>query len=222
MTSGAARCCRTSFDVFVDAYLSHGETYTDDAVSGAALWAAPDTDPLSGSRSTRSASRRSPASMRRGSSRSSRCSRHMRRTSLTTTCNSSAYARSVREPASEQPSWRPILQRCDRDGMPAYLEATSDRNRALYESHGFQARDDIPLPGGPASGACGATQSSRARARRPACRCRQAGTVGERDCWSPALAQARPRAGAIRRRLGVGRSVAVSMRPQGQPAKLWS
>jgi hypothetical protein len=35
------------FDVFVHAYLSHGETYTDDAVSGAALWAAPHTDPLS-------------------------------------------------------------------------------------------------------------------------------------------------------------------------------
>jgi GNAT superfamily N-acetyltransferase len=44
----------------------------------------------------------------------------------------------------------PILERCDRDGVPAYLEATSDRNRALYERHGFRAHGDIPLPDGPA------------------------------------------------------------------------
>lgn len=31
------------------------------------------------------------------------------------------------------------LARCDRDGLPAYLEATSPRNRRLYERHGFAA-----------------------------------------------------------------------------------
>lgn len=30
------------------------------------------------------------------------------------------------------------LERCDRDGMPAYLEATSPRNIRLYERHGFR------------------------------------------------------------------------------------
>jgi len=29
------------------------------------------------------------------------------------------------------------LERCDRDQVPAYLEATSLRNRSLYERHGF-------------------------------------------------------------------------------------
>src|SRR5262245_49634336 len=29
------------------------------------------------------------------------------------------------------------LDRCDRDGLPAYLEASSPRNKALYERHGF-------------------------------------------------------------------------------------
>jgi hypothetical protein len=33
------------FDVFVEAYLSHGETYTDAAAAGGALWATPGTDP---------------------------------------------------------------------------------------------------------------------------------------------------------------------------------
>ena len=30
------------------------------------------------------------------------------------------------------------LAPCDRDGLPAYLEATSPGNRALYERHGFR------------------------------------------------------------------------------------
>jgi hypothetical protein len=43
----------------------------------------------------------------------------------------------------------PVLERCDRDGAAVYLEATSDRNRALYERHGFRAHGDIRLPDGP-------------------------------------------------------------------------
>ena len=30
------------------------------------------------------------------------------------------------------------LQRCDRDGLPAYLEASSPRNKVLYARHGFE------------------------------------------------------------------------------------
>jgi GNAT superfamily N-acetyltransferase len=32
---------------------------------------------------------------------------------------------------------RHALATCDREGLPAYLEATSPRNRVLYERHGF-------------------------------------------------------------------------------------
>ena len=31
------------------------------------------------------------------------------------------------------------LDRCDREGVPAYLDATSEDNRRLYERHGFEA-----------------------------------------------------------------------------------
>ena len=43
----------------------------------------------------------------------------------------------------------PVLARCDADGVPAYLEATSERNRALYLRHGFVDRHEIELPDGP-------------------------------------------------------------------------
>ena len=38
---------------------------------------------------------------------------------------------------------RHALQTCDRDGLPAYLEATSPRNRNLYARHGFRTVEII-------------------------------------------------------------------------------
>ena len=43
----------------------------------------------------------------------------------------------------------PVLERCDREGVPAYLDATSERNKRLYERHGFQAEEPFAPPGGP-------------------------------------------------------------------------
>lgn len=39
-----------------------------------------------------------------------------------------------------------ILARCDRDGMPAYLESSSGGSKALYERHGFRTDEVMPLP----------------------------------------------------------------------------
>jgi ribosomal protein S18 acetylase RimI-like enzyme len=44
---------------------------------------------------------------------------------------------------------REVLDRADRAGEAAYLEATSALNRALYERHGFRCIADIALPDGP-------------------------------------------------------------------------
>jgi hypothetical protein len=41
------------------------------------------------------------------------------------------------------------LAACDRDGLPAYLEATSPRNRALYELHGFRVVEVIQAGSSP-------------------------------------------------------------------------
>jgi GNAT superfamily N-acetyltransferase len=37
---------------------------------------------------------------------------------------------------------RPVLQRCDAEGTPAYLEASTPRNRVLYERHGFEVLEE--------------------------------------------------------------------------------
>lgn len=40
---------------------------------------------------------------------------------------------------------KPVLDRCDAERMPAYLEASSPRNRALYERHGFAVTEEFRL-----------------------------------------------------------------------------
>jgi GNAT superfamily N-acetyltransferase len=44
---------------------------------------------------------------------------------------------------------RPILDRCDREGLPAYLEATCERNAALYERLGFERGQEFSVLGCP-------------------------------------------------------------------------
>ncbi len=45
---------------------------------------------------------------------------------------------------------RPVLDRCDADGLPAYLESSSERNRSFYERLGFQVLwEDRPTSDGP-------------------------------------------------------------------------
>jgi ribosomal protein S18 acetylase RimI-like enzyme len=44
---------------------------------------------------------------------------------------------------------RPVLDACDAQGLPAYLEATSERSAALYVRHGFEVTGEIALPHGP-------------------------------------------------------------------------
>jgi GNAT superfamily N-acetyltransferase len=44
---------------------------------------------------------------------------------------------------------RPTLERCDAEGLPAYLEASSERNAALYERLGFELKDELCFAGSP-------------------------------------------------------------------------
>jgi ribosomal protein S18 acetylase RimI-like enzyme len=41
---------------------------------------------------------------------------------------------------------RSMLERCDREGMPAYLESSSEGSKRLYIRHGFEVTRELPLP----------------------------------------------------------------------------
>ena len=42
---------------------------------------------------------------------------------------------------------RPVLDRCDTEGLPAYLETGTKENVAFYNHHGFIVRDEMDLLG---------------------------------------------------------------------------
>ena len=46
------------------------------------------------------------------------------------------------------PMLQPVLDRCDADGLPAYLESSNPRNISFYERHGFVTRPLFDLPVG--------------------------------------------------------------------------
>jgi GNAT superfamily N-acetyltransferase len=41
---------------------------------------------------------------------------------------------------------QPVLARCDREQIPAYLESSKRRNVVLYERHGFKVVEEVLLP----------------------------------------------------------------------------
>jgi ribosomal protein S18 acetylase RimI-like enzyme len=137
------------FDVFVEAYLTHGETYADEKVAGAALWAAPGIDPVGdeqvyAERLEEIAGIDAPRLFEVVELFEAQTPRephyHLQFLAVHPERQGTGIGGALMAPG---------LERCDRDGTPAYLEATSDRNRALYERHGFRAQGGIPLPDGP-------------------------------------------------------------------------
>ncbi len=44
---------------------------------------------------------------------------------------------------------QPVLELCDREGLPAYLESSKESNVDFYSRHGFRVTSEIRLPKGP-------------------------------------------------------------------------
>lgn len=58
------------------------------------------------------------------------------------------------EPASQGKGFgsaflRPVLERCDEEGLPAYLESSKESNIAFYARHHFEVTGEVAVPGGP-------------------------------------------------------------------------
>ena len=135
----------------LDACAPHGTVWTTHGAAGAALWQPPGTP----APSAREQLRLLPELARL-------CGRHLVRALRGTSEQDKHHPHDVDhwylffvgvEPAAQgggigSALMRPVLDRCDADGAPAYLDATTPRSRALYEREGFVVTGEYRLPGG--------------------------------------------------------------------------
>ncbi|MEQ8858895.1 MAG: N-acetyltransferase [Pseudomonadales bacterium] len=137
---------------FVDAFggpgLAHGATYLVDGGAGAALWLPPDVHPDDERMAAAMAS-------------------HMDERVLE---DMQGVFEQMSHYHPPQPHWylpligvdpacqgrglgaalmRHAVERCDADGVAAYLESSNPRNISLYERHGFEALGTIQVGGSP-------------------------------------------------------------------------
>jgi ribosomal protein S18 acetylase RimI-like enzyme len=146
-----AATLRAGFELFLrHVWLAHDRCFTTDGVAGAACWLPPGQWRLPKRRQIALL----PSLLRIGRERSLRFGRvfalverkHPRPPHWYLATLGVAPADQGRGLGSRL--MHPILARCDAEGMPAYLEASSPRNRALYERHGFEMTEELKLPGG--------------------------------------------------------------------------
>ncbi len=135
------------------ATLPHGEVYTTQDRAGAALWLPPGETSLS----TVEWLRRAPAYVATcGWRRSVAALRLLRRLSALHPDEPHFHLLLAGVDPDHQGRGiggallRPVLDRCDAEGVPAYLEATAPGNRRWFERVGFDATDEVELgAGGP-------------------------------------------------------------------------
>jgi ribosomal protein S18 acetylase RimI-like enzyme len=136
------------FELFLRrVWMEHEETYTTPAIAGAAVWEPPGKWQLSAGRQLLLM----PGML--GVFR--------RRLPNIVSALVKLEARHPREPhyylpfIGVDPAWQgrglggallaPILARCNEERMPAFLEASTPRNRALYERNGFAVTEEFKL-----------------------------------------------------------------------------
>jgi ribosomal protein S18 acetylase RimI-like enzyme len=140
------------YRTMMPAMAEHGRMDTDAAVRGGAIWQAPDP-PLPGPFRMLSMLLRS-ALVLRGRARAGLAlgqaleAAHERESHWYLAVLGTAPEHQGRGVGSAL--MRPVLERCDRDGVLAYLESSKERNLRFYEHHGFEVLDEVRVPGGPA------------------------------------------------------------------------
>jgi ribosomal protein S18 acetylase RimI-like enzyme len=143
---------RRGYDLFArHVWLAREEAYTTDRLIGGAFWMPPGTWHLSLFQQLRLL-----PSMAIISGRDlSRTLRMLNAMEAKHPSDSHYYLAS----AGIAPQWqgrgfgsallRPVLDQCDRQNVGAYLEASSPRNRALYERHDFAVTEELQVKDSP-------------------------------------------------------------------------
>jgi len=136
------------FALYTEAYLPHGETYRTADGAGAAVWLPPGAQlhtPEQEEAFGRAVQELAGASAERAFLLAEAFAQHH-------PAEPHYYLQFLStEPAQQgrgigSAFLRRMLERADQEGMPAYHEATTLRNRALYERHGYVTRGETQLP----------------------------------------------------------------------------
>jgi GNAT superfamily N-acetyltransferase len=120
--------------------------FTDEDRRGAALWAAPDRwrTPLAELLRTRIFTRNTPLFLLGGARVEHRHPRNPHFYLAILGVEPTAQGRGLGSQLLG-----PMLDRCDREHVPAYLESSKAENVPFYERHGFQVTEEVDLLWGP-------------------------------------------------------------------------
>lgn len=139
------------FELYIGAYLRFGETYLTAHGEGAAVWAPPDAAPFDGDQEEQfgaALAELAGPDIERFGQLAELFARHHPDEPLYY-CQFLATMPVFQGRGIGSAFLRDMLARADREQMPAYHEATTPRNRALYERHGYITLGELQLPAGP-------------------------------------------------------------------------
>lgn len=131
--------------------LAHGEVHTTGGLHGAAIWCAPDQWKLGLWETVKL----SPSALGAFRSRLPRALRVLGRVEKAHPKAPHWYLAVLGTDPEHQGKGigsallQPVLERCDTEGLPAYLESSKERNIPFYARHGFEITEEVAFPDGP-------------------------------------------------------------------------
>jgi GNAT superfamily N-acetyltransferase len=135
----------------IDAFAESAIVLTNEAVQGAAIWQAPSPAPTGGFLQIRLAMRLAwiagrhfPRVARLGEFMSKHHLREPHYYLATLGTDPQHQGKGIGSAVMQ-----PILDRCDKEHLPAYLESSKEANIPFYNGHGFDVIEDLQIPDGP-------------------------------------------------------------------------